>query len=310
MSTRILIALVCLVSLAAGNALACQTYHVPGDAPNLPAAIAMAQPGDIIELAMGRHKIVGREHALKADLTIRCTGGLPGACVLEEVGSYPGDWRDHPVFILDDPGAPCRFENLTFRGWNLADGPYQFISNPILHVVSGRVSFQSCQWQDFYKQAMYFSGGRGEFRDCEFSYGRGCPSAISFGGDELVLDGCRFHHNSWIMDCDALQGSILQLCTGETRLTDCQFLDNGPLVHVLTIERHATLVGSQSCWSANTSVWEARLAGTAYLDCCELCVNLWHVVEGGELVLIDPPTLAKAMSREAVSWSGVKSLFD
>lgn len=306
----ILVGCMCLI-LAPAAAEPCQVWQVPGDFDTLPQALQSVQPGDTIELAMGRHKITGGGHLLMADLTIRCRDALPGACVLEESATYPGEWRDAPVFTLDQPGAPCRFEGITFRNWNLADGPYQFISNPIFHVMSGTLEMIDCQFQDFYKYALYFSGGQGLIENCEFAHGAGCPSAISFGGDDLIVRDTVFHHNTWIYDCDQYMGSIIHLRSGTAHVENCDFYDNGPLVHMIRVERAGTLFGDQFCLGCNATMWEARVEGHAYLTCCEICCSMWQVCNGGELVMIDVPDRAgKAMATESATWSDVKSLFD
>ncbi|MBD3222373.1 hypothetical protein GF314_14135 [bacterium] len=307
----VLIALACLGWLAvlgAVNVDASQIWRVPGDFGTVPEAIASAQPGDTIEIDMGHYKIAGRGYSLPPGLTIRGIGGVVGSVVLSESARFPGDWRDAPVFVLDQPGEPCRFEGISFRDWNLGDGPYQFISNPIFHVLEGTLEFVDCEFRDFYKHALYFSGGDGLLDGCRFAHGRGCPSAVSFGGGELVVRDSWFHHNSWIHDCGEYRGSIIHLRSGQTSLIDSHFEDNGPLVRIIRIDRPAELNAEATCLVRNASMWEGRVAGSAYLDCCEICPSMWQVVDGGELVIIDP--LDKAMARESASWSQVKSLFD
>lgn len=321
MRSRILIALVCLCVFccgAAGVAWSCETITVPGDAACITDAIAMAHSGDIIEVALGHHKIVGGNHLLKAGITIRNSIHLPGACVLVESAAYPGDWREQPVFILEQPGTPCRFEGITFRHWNLADGPTPDARQPIFDVREGRIIFESCQWQDFQGEALHFDGGLGELHGCEFAGGNGCPSAVFFAGQELQLDDCRFHHNT---GCDTDQGwggVILQLHRGITRMDDCLFHDNGPLTRVLQIDRGGTAVGCNSCLDCNDAMQEARVAGRAFLWGCGIHADWWVVAHGGQLVILDAPVQdqdtelgqLKAMRQESMSWSGVKSLFD
>jgi hypothetical protein len=311
MRSFVLIALACLGWLAViggMNADACQVWRVPGDLDTVPDAIAAAQTGDTIEIDMGHHKIVGRGHSLRSGVTIRGVGGVLGSVVLSESARFPGDWRDAPVFVLDHPGEPCRFEGISFRNWHLGDGPYQFISNPIFHVLEGTLELVDCEFKDFYNAALYFSGGDGLLESCRFAHGRGCPSAVSFGGGELMVRDSWFHHNSWIHDCGEYRGSVMHLRSGQTTLVDCRFEENGPLVRIIRIDRPAVLDAHEMCLGCNASMWEGRVAGRAYLDCCEIRPTMWQVVDGGELVIIDPPD--KAMARESASWSRVKSLFD
>ena len=41
--------------------------------------------------------------------------GMPGGVVLKECACYCDDWRDRPVFVLDQGGAPVRFEGIAFE---------------------------------------------------------------------------------------------------------------------------------------------------------------------------------------------------
>lgn len=314
MRIRILIALVCLCSLgfiASANAERCQVIHVPGDAATVPEALIMAEANDIIEVALGVHPIVGRNIPLKAGVTLRSAGAPFGGCVLTEVPQGPGDWRDAPVFVMEEGGQPFRMENITFRHWTLSDSPYQTIACPVIHVDGGQVEFRRCMWQDTYKQVIYFTSGNGQLQECIFRDGRGYPASISFGNGELELIDCQFHGNSWVLHDGLLKGSLMHLRSGNVQLDGCLLGGNGPLSEVLIIDRGVTLVGDHACMGCNMAIWEAELAGHAYLNCCEIVPSLWHVLEGGELVLIDPPTTQnKAMAYRQTSWSQVKALFD
>jgi len=321
MRTRTLIALVCLFVLCcggAGVAWSCEIIAVPGDAACVTDAIAMAHSGDIIEVALGRHKIVGGNHLLKAGITIRNSIHLPGACVFEEVAAHPGDWREQPVFVLEQAGTPCRFEGITFRNWNLADGPLPDARQPIFNVLEGRIIFEACQWQDFQGEALRFDGGLGELHDCEFAGGSGWPSAVFFAGQELKLDRCLFRHNTGYDAGQGWEGVVVQLRRGVTRMDDCIFHDNGPLTRVLQVDRGGTVVGCNSCLDCNDTMQEASVAGRAFLWNCGIQADWWVVLEGGELAILDAPAQdqgdgrgqLKAMRQESMSWSGVKSLFD
>jgi hypothetical protein len=316
MRNRVLFALVCLccfiftAALAELDPPAQQIVRVPGDVATLPEALAIVQPGDIIEMAPGHHAVVGRNLPLKAGLTIRVDPKGVGRSILHEVAAFAGDWRDQPVFVLDQTGEPCRLEGLEFHQWRLSDSPYETISNPIIYVASGELQVNDCHWLDCYKQDIYFAGGRGLFQNCGFEYGAGYPSAIAFHGDELVLDQCWFDHNRWINDCTGLHGSVLRLAAGKTRIVDCDFNENGPLMSVLIIDCGATLHADRTCLGCNEAVYEAQLAGCAYLNCCSVHPGDWLIEDGGVFVNLNPVIEDKAMAHEAMSWSQVKSVFD
>lgn len=321
MRFRDLIALVCLCLLCgsgAGVVRACETITVPGDAACVTDAIAMANPGDTIEIALGRHKIVGRNHLLKAGLTIRSSVYPPGACVLEESPSYPGEWRDHPVFVLDQPGAACRFEGITFRDWNLAEGPNPGLRYPMFHVFDGQIAFQDCQWQDTAGEVVRFTGGRGELADCEFTDGTGYPALITFKGQELLLDRCSFVGIVGQVTDHGREGSVLKMQRGVIRMAECNFQDDDLLSSVLEIGRGAMLVGSNSCLDCCDTVLEGLVAGQAFLNGCVIHRDRWTVSDGGHLVMLDAPAQdqgegrgqLKAMRQQAASWTSIKSLFD
>ena len=140
MSCKSLFALVCLFCLCIAiptDVQACQVWNVPGDVSSVVEAIDLAQPGDIIQIAIGRYKVVGREIQLKPGLLIRGGAGLPGTCILEESTADPSDWRNRPVFELVTAGEPCRFEGITFANFNLSCGPDEYACNPIFHVGDG-----------------------------------------------------------------------------------------------------------------------------------------------------------------------------
>ena len=311
MRTHSLIALVCLICLCILTVSTTQarTWHVPGDSPTIMAALTVAERGDVIEMAIGRHKIAGRNHVLPPGVTIRSEFGFSRGVVLEESACYCGDWRDCPVFVLDGRCEPVVFDGITFENFTLSCGPYQAIGLPIFRVVSGELEFVNCRFDNYFKTAISYEGGSGRFDNCEFIGGQGCASAVLFAGQNLELINCTFRENIWLMNCDELVGSILCLMAGETRLDNCCFADNGPLIHLVTVGPAADLEACSTCFADNLTMWEGLVEGQAVLDCCEIDPLLWHVVEGGELTIIDPPATNKAMSVETASWTEVKSLF-
>ncbi len=304
------IALVCLFCLCILIVPAAQarTWHVPSEVLTLPQAIDLAEPGDVIELAVGVHKITGREYQLKPGLTIRSDTGMPGGVILKECACYGGDWRDRPVFLLEQGGAPVRFEGIVFKDFVLSCGPFSYIGNPIFYVTNGTVKFTDCHFENMYKTAVWFEGGAGHFRNCSFKNGCGCAGAIYFAGRRLVMTDCQFEEFSWIQDGNQLNGSVLQLAAGETRLNRVQFLDNGPLTHLVMVGVDANLTACSSCFIGNATMWEGEVAGRAVLDCCDHDPVMWNVVGDGEIVIIDDPGKAAA-TIEVSTLSAVKSLF-
>ena len=303
------IALVCLICLCILIVPAAQarTWHVPSDVLTVTEAIALAESGDVIELAVGVHKITGREHVLKPGLIIRSDTGMPGGVVLKECACYCGDWRDRPVFVVDRAGDPVRFEGLRFKDFTLSCGPFPTIGNPIFHVTDGSVKFTDCRFENLWKTAVWFDGGVGHFRGCTFENGCGCAGAIHFDGQRLFLTDCRFEQFHWLNDGQELAGNILQLVSGEIELNRVIFADNGPLIELVTVGADAELNAYSSCFVDNATMWEGVVAGRAVLDCCSIDPVLWNVVDGGELMIIGDDT--KAATIEQTTLSAVKSLF-
>lgn len=301
------IALVCLICLCTTAAQA-RIWHVPGEVRSVTEAIALADPGDVIELAVGVHKIAGREHMLKSGLTIRSDNGMPGGVILKECACSCGDWRDRPVFVLDQASSPVRFEGISFEDFTLSCGPFSYVGNPIFHVINGTLKFTDCRFETMHKTAVWFDDGVGHFNNVTFKDGCGRAGAIHFAGRRLVMNNCRFEQFSWLNDGDDLQGTILRLESGEVHLDNSMFVDNGPLTHLVTVGADATLEACTTCFIDNATMWEGEVAGHAVLDCCAIDPVLWCVVGDGVLEIIDEGA-NKAATVEQTSLTAVKSLF-
>jgi hypothetical protein len=309
MRTRSLIALVSLfifcLYIVPGAVAA--IYRVPSDVPTLPQAIELAQRGDIIELAVGKHKLAGREIMLKPGLTIRTDTGMPGGVVLEECACYCGDYRNRPVFILDADNDPCRFEGITFSNFTLSCSPDEYANNPVFHVVEGTLKFTDCKFYNFYKTMSWFDGGVGRFLRCEFDGGVGCPTLVHFGGERLVMEDCTVTDQRGFNNCGEFRGTLLQLLAGETFLLNTMLHDNGPLVTMIEVGPLASLEARDSCFIDNITQWEGRVLGTALLDCCTIDPVLWYVAPEGELTIIEDRD--KAATVESTTWTDVRNLF-
>jgi hypothetical protein len=303
------IALVCLgcLCILLAPAVKAETWRVPGQVASLPEAIDLAESGDIIEIAVGIHKFVGRDITLKPGLTIRTDTGMPGCVVLKECGCYCGDWRDRPVFILDQAGEAVKFEGIDFADFTLSCGPNQYTGNPIFHVLAGAIKFDQCNFKNTWKTIAWFDGGDGAFVDCGFQDGCGCAGAIHFAGRRLDIENSRFEGYHWLHQDGQLAGNVLDLVSGEIHLDQCQFVDNGPLVQLIRVGAGADLEACSSCFVDNATMWEGEVAGHAVLDCCQIDPILWHVLPGGDLVIIDDPGKAAVRNR---SLSAVRSLFE
>jgi hypothetical protein len=306
-SSIALVCLICLGILIVPSARA-EILRVPGDVPTLCQAFQLADRGDVIELAVGVHKLVGREIVLKPGIVVRTDTGMPGGVVLKESGCFCGDWRDRPVFVMADGGDPVRFEGITFADFTLSCGPAPYIGNPVFHVLDGLLKFDRCRFVNSWKTIAWFDGGSGRFEDCRFEDGCGCAGAIHFAGERLLVKNTIFSGYEWLEHGPGFQGNILDLVAGEISLVQTTFQDNGPLVQLVTVGADAELSACSSCFLGNATIWEGEVAGRAVLDCCEVDPGLWNVLPGGDLKIIGDLDITP-VGVEKRSLSAVKSLF-
>ncbi len=304
--TSLFLFIVCLIAISATSTSA-RVWHVPGDAPILSEVLDMVESGDVIELCCTRHKIVGRNYVIPAGITIRSGFGMPGTCLFVECPCEPGDWRNQPVFVVEEAGLPVIFEGITFEGFTLTEG-VEYVHNPIIHVTGGTLHLVDCIVRDFYKNAFYFEGGSGVITGTEFSTGRGCPSSVYFEGESLLIEDCVFRENTWIQDCGEFRGNVINLQSGLTTMNRCVFVDNGPLWHVMAVGADATVLANEVDFADNAAVYEGCIqGGIVDFICCEIDLNMWEI-DPGSVVTVNNDDCGTVVV-EAHSWTGVKSLF-
>ncbi len=300
-----------------GGIIASTTWNVPGDVATLAEALALARPGDVIELEPGTHLI--QETALRVPLgvMIRAAGGGPGAVVLEEALAV-GQWRTHPVFIVSaahttSPVSDVWFQNITLRNFTRAYWPNVHDAEPIFRVDSGRLVMDQCVFDTYQGTAVAFPGGSGMFNACEFLRGRGAPAAVDFQGGNLHLIGCNFSENStrhpgdWLAPQDRDCQSLVKVRSGAVRLDDNTFQQNGPAPYLIDVDVPGELWACTSCLEPNAAIKEGRVRGIVTLECCEALIEMWDVIPPGQLIVLD---LAGKAAIETRTLSEVKSLFE
>ena len=316
LSRMILGVLVCALMFGGAQA---RIWHVPGDVLSVTEAIALAQTGDEIAIAPGVWKIQGDAHHLPTGVVIRADVGMPGAVFLEEAVVGFGQWRDHPVFILDaamQPGSSeeVRFENITFRNFTRTLGPNETAADPIVLVRNGKLILDGCTFDTFVGTALVFETGVGELTACQFLRGHGKPVVADFAGKTLLLDGCSFQQNTertpgdWLDPALARGGALLRVREGHVECISSDMMENGPLTYLVDVWAGADLRACTSCLQPNHCCWQGRVAGTVQLDCCSITPALWEVLEGGHLIIVndnEPPVV----NVESTSWTEVKALF-
>jgi hypothetical protein len=306
---QVILGVVCCVAILAATPATARIWNVPEDVGSVGHAIDLARSGDEIVVAVGHWKVASRDHVIHPGVTIRGAFDMPGAVILEETPCVCDEWRDHPVFRIEEAGAPVRIENVTFSGFQLSHGPFPAISNPIFHVAAGQVQFRNVVFDGFYKYALYINGsGSATIQDCVFQGGRGCPSAVYFDGVRLGVRDTIFRNNAWMDDCGEYRGVVVRLVGGSTSMYNVDFVDNGPVFHVLRIEENAHLEGTCVHVEQNMTLWDGHVAGVAIMEFCHLDQDRWIVEDVGVLRILGQ--LSKSMAVEAWNFSAVRALFD
>lgn len=307
-----------LACLLMTTAVQARTWYVPSQVESVDKALSVAKFGDVIEIAVGVHKIAGYGHKLTPGITIRSDTGMPGGVVLQESSSQFGRWRDGPVFTLDPSLSPANsvvIENITFKNFTDTFGPNAVGAEPIFNILGGRLTMKNCQFDTYYGTAFKFDGGSGEFTNCDFIRGNANPVALLFAGDQLTLTDCNFTENSykhstvWPGKAHRTPGTIIRLESGELYCNDSQFMDNGPLTYLVDVKAGALMHACTSCMLDNKTIWEGRVGGTVQLDCCSTTPTKWLVLPGGSLITIENG-LMSPVSVENTSLTRVKSLFN
>ena len=70
----------------------------------------------------------------------------------------------------------------------------------------------------------------------------------------------------------------------------CEFVDNGPVHHVVTVGPGAQLKAWQTCFVDNAAIWEARVEGRVFLECCAFVPHMWQVVDDGQVTVAPSPS--------------------
>jgi hypothetical protein len=315
-----LIAIGLLACALLGTGAQARTWYVPSEVATLTGALDLAQPGDTIELAVGIHRIAGDGHRIPAGVTITTDTGMPGGVVLVEEPAYFGDWRNQPVFVVNTTLGPANevaLRGITFQDFTNTFGPNEFIGQPIIGVLHGRLILENCDFRDYVGTAVKFAGGSGEFSQCSFVHGHGQPAALEFDGDALALNGCTFIACSARFPGDVVnpnvrgpEASIVKLLGGETTCDNSVFENNGPVTYVVDVGAEARLLACETCLSSNPPIWQGRVAGYVQMTCCTVVPTLWRIVDGGTLIVLDNGSPPRAVATEGTSLSLLRSLFD
>jgi len=301
------------------TAVQARIWYVPSQVETVDKAISVARSGDVIEIAVGVHKIAGYGHRLTPGVTIRSDCGMPGGVVLQESSSQFGRWRDGPVFILDPSLSPANsvvIENITFKNFTDTFGPNAIGPEPIFNILGGILTMTNCEFDTYYGTAVKFDGGSGEFTNCDFTNGNANPVALYFAGDKLTLTDCNFtensyqHSNVWPGKAQRTPGAIIRLESGELYCNNSQFMENGPLTYLVDVAQGALMHACTSCLVGNRTIWEGRVSGTVQLDCCSATPAKWLVMPGGSFITVENGLLGNPLSVENTSLTRVKSLFN
>ena len=264
---------VVLVSAAALPALAA-TYHVPGDYPNINAAMDIAVYGDSIVVACANHyQCTYNMIPMKSGVTLISETGDPECAPLH--GS-PDSWT---IIYCHDCDSTTRIEGFTFR--YVDHGPLVLLSG------DSAPTFANCIFEgEFSRGHVHAYGGAPVFEDCIFTGG---PVSVFTGAtmtsftatrcifeeigehEEIVDDDCVAvgAHTATFEDCIFRNngghgwysevGVLVLNCT-ECSLTGCSFHDNltnwavasSPVV---LIDANETAIIENCTFANNRSDW-------------------------------------------------------
>jgi hypothetical protein len=295
-----------------------RVWTVPGDAPSLMAALEAVGPGDVIELASGRHLVTGSGHALPPGVVIRGVATSPDLTVIEE-GIVPGAYRTEPVFLVDRGSrahAGARFEDLTFRDFNQGCYPNIPTVQPIIQVESGALVLERCVFDQYQGTAARFLGGAGLLEACVFRGGHGQPTVVDFQGAHLQIRDCFVRENTtrrpgdFQDPTDPREASVIKIRSGSVRWSCNEFCDNGPASYLVDIDAGARVEAVSCQMSPNALIRDGRVAGTLILtQCSPIDMDRWDVIPPGEIIIIATDITSKAAVHNH-TLSAVKALFD
>lgn len=296
-----------------------RVWTVPGDVPSLMAALAAVGPGDVIELASGRHMVIGSGHALPPGVVIRGVATTPGLTVIEE-GGEPGSYRTEPVFLVDRRGrahAAARFENLSFRNFDRGCFPNLAAIEPIIQVESGGLVLERCVFDTYQGTAARFVGGVGLIQSTKFRNGHGTFAAIDFAGIHLQIRDSTFRLNTSrrpgdFQDLiDPRETSLLKIRSGSVRWSCNEFCDNSQVGYLVDIDDGARVEAESCLMSPNALIRDGRVAGTLVLcQCSPIDLDRWDVIPPhGEIIIQDTGTTG-TVAVQSQTLSAVKALFE
>lgn len=188
------------------GALAAQaTLNVgPGGYPEIVAAIAAAQPGDLILVQQGAY--------LPFDLSIGVRILAPdGATVTTPPGGGGLPWVHH----IDPPaGQTAQIVGLTFRN----NSAYPPAEPPVALMVTGNVVFAGCtffNWADYNDEAVTCNGDV-QFDRCTWN---SIWDGLSVVGGRVAVNGCTFR--AYQIDWGGHDATCIAAGAGEVTLNTC-----------------------------------------------------------------------------------------
>lgn len=228
---RVLAVLVVLAALGAVTAslpASAATYLVQpdgtGDFPTIAAALAAAQPGDVVQLGSGTFTGPGNRDLSfggKA-ITVTSVAANAGACVIDVEGSAASPHRAFS-FTSGEPAA-ATLSHVTLRGGYISPG------GGAIYVDGASPTLDSCVFEANTAHGggavWVYNGAHPLITNCQF-LGNQCTGqnggALLIGqASDPQVESCLFAGNA----SAAFGGAVLCYLSSEPVFVDCDFLDN------------------------------------------------------------------------------------
>jgi hypothetical protein len=260
-----------LVTLALAGALSAfsspstaRTWHVPGDAATIAAALDSAAVADTVEVACGTY--LESDLVMTPGVVLRSETGQPDCVTLDAQGA-----AGH--LYLANLDSTTVVEGITFTGgWGTYTG-HTGMFGGALRCENASPRIRHCDFLSnsaVYGGAIYVSVGSPSIRHCRFEQNDAVgDGAITVAAASVTVDSCSFADNTAFEGSGAVWGSP----TATLTIRDCSFLRNVTTEEGGAItSRSGALVARRCLFEQNqSSYWAGGVAiegsGASVTDC-------------------------------------------
>ncbi|MCH2137328.1 MAG: right-handed parallel beta-helix repeat-containing protein, partial [Phycisphaerales bacterium] len=227
MYCRVVTALLACLGSSVGFA---GTINVPGDQPNIAAAIAVANPGDVIQLQAITYNEGVVVDTLGKTITIRGVANANGT----PLSIIDGANAHRVLQCVSGEGNATKFQNLVIQNGNASGSTWPGSTGGGMYNQGSSPSLDNCTFTD--NSAAYNGGGMYNYQssptldNCTFT----SNAAVSWGGgmhnqvSSPSLDNCEFTSNS----ATTYGGGMVNYgSSSNPSLDNCTFTDNSAGYH-------------------------------------------------------------------------------